>query len=128
VGEGDRAVWLCALGVLPDAYAAADFAIVGGTLEAYGGHNPVEPAALGVPVILGPSLANCRAAAEALLAAGGARAVASAAELAVALVEWTREGAAREAAGRAARAGARSLAGAAARTLDWLGACGMWEP
>lgn len=35
-------------------YAMADVAIVGGSLVPVGGHNVIEPAALGVPVIVGP--------------------------------------------------------------------------
>lgn len=39
-------------------YAASDVAFVGGSLIATGGHNPLEPAAVGVPVIMGPHLFN----------------------------------------------------------------------
>ena len=41
-------------------YAAADVAFVGGSLVPVGGHNLVEPAALGLPVITGPHVQNCR--------------------------------------------------------------------
>lgn len=128
VGEGGPAVWLRQLGVLPQAYRAADFAVVGGTLEAYGGHNPVEPAALGLPVILGSSLENCRAAATALRTAGGALTVADPGELAAAAARWAADPVARAAAAAAAWRAAASLAGAAARTLDWFGESGLWAP
>jgi 3-deoxy-D-manno-octulosonic-acid transferase len=39
-------------------YAAADIAFVGGSLIERGGHNPLEPAALGLPVIMGPHVFN----------------------------------------------------------------------
>lgn len=39
-------------------YGASDIAFVGGSLVATGGHNPLEPAALGLPVIMGPHLFN----------------------------------------------------------------------
>jgi len=39
-------------------YAAADIAFVGGSLVAVGGHNLLEPAALGLPVVTGPYLFN----------------------------------------------------------------------
>ena len=39
-------------------YAAADVAFIGGSLVPTGGQNPIEPAALGLPVIMGPSLFN----------------------------------------------------------------------
>lgn len=63
-------------------YAAADVAFVGGSLVPVGGHNLLEPAALGVPVLTGPYTANSAEIARALTAAGGARTVSSAKELA----------------------------------------------
>jgi 3-deoxy-D-manno-octulosonic-acid transferase len=42
------------LGELPVYYAASDLAFVGGSLVPHGGHNMLEPACLGVPVITGP--------------------------------------------------------------------------
>lgn len=42
------------LGELIVFYAAADIAVVGGSFVAIGGHNPLEPAALGLPIISGP--------------------------------------------------------------------------
>ena len=39
-------------------YAAADVAFVGGSLVAVGGHNLLEPAALGLPIVTGPALFN----------------------------------------------------------------------
>jgi 3-deoxy-D-manno-octulosonic-acid transferase len=44
------------MGELPLFYAASDVAFVGGTLVPIGGHNLLEPAALGVPVVTGPHL------------------------------------------------------------------------
>lgn len=46
------------MGEVPLFYAAADVAFVGGTLVPVGGHNLLEPAALGKPVITGPHLFN----------------------------------------------------------------------
>jgi 3-deoxy-D-manno-octulosonic-acid transferase len=43
-----------ARGVLASLYGLADVAFVGGTLVPLGGHNVLEPAAHGVPVIVGP--------------------------------------------------------------------------
>ena len=39
-------------------YSTADIAFVGGSLVEHGGHNPLEPAALGLPVISGPHVFN----------------------------------------------------------------------
>jgi len=52
-------------------YAAADIAFVGGSLVATGGHNFLEPAALGVPVIAGPHVFNFTDISRLLIAAGG---------------------------------------------------------
>ena len=60
------------IGELVNAYAASDIAFVGGSLAPVGGHNPLEPAALGLPVIFGPHMFNARESAEGLLACGGA--------------------------------------------------------
>ena len=46
------------MGELPLFYAASDVAFVGGTLVPIGGHNLLEPGALGMPVITGPHLFN----------------------------------------------------------------------
>ena len=60
------------VGELGRLYAAADIAFVGGSLVPIGGHNLLEPAALGVPVIVGPYNANGPDIARAMLARGGA--------------------------------------------------------
>lgn len=39
-------------------YAAADIAFVGGSLIPVGGHNPLEPAALNLPILMGPHYFN----------------------------------------------------------------------
>ena len=46
------------MGELPFFYAASDIAFVGGSLVPIGGHNMIEPAALGLPILLGPYLCN----------------------------------------------------------------------
>jgi 3-deoxy-D-manno-octulosonic-acid transferase len=55
------------VGELTTLYAAVDLAFVGGSLVPVGGHNLLEPAALGVPVITGPHQSNARQVAELLL-------------------------------------------------------------
>lgn len=57
---GDLQVFILdSIGELPDYYAAADVAFVGGSLlPPYGGHNVLEPAALGVPVLTGLYTSN----------------------------------------------------------------------
>ena len=46
------------LGELPAYYSASDVAFVGGSLVPVGGHNLLEPASLGLPIITGPYLFN----------------------------------------------------------------------
>jgi 3-deoxy-D-manno-octulosonic-acid transferase len=53
-------------------YAAADVAFVGGSLQRCGGHNVLEPAALGLPVLFGPHMDNFSAARDLLLSADAA--------------------------------------------------------
>ncbi|MFI4936995.1 MAG: lipid IV(A) 3-deoxy-D-manno-octulosonic acid transferase [Candidatus Berkiellales bacterium] len=63
------------MGELPLFYAASDVAFVGGSLVAVGGHNLLEPAALGLPILTGPQLFNFVAISEMLLQAKGATVV-----------------------------------------------------
>jgi 3-deoxy-D-manno-octulosonic-acid transferase len=72
------------MGELTAFYAAADVAFVGGSLVPVGGHNLLEPAALGVPVITGPHTQNGPEIARLLIEAGGALEVADAGALAAA--------------------------------------------
>tara|TARA_A100000164_G_scaffold375649_1_gene411122 strand:+ start:43 stop:1281 length:1239 start_codon:yes stop_codon:yes gene_type:complete len=46
------------IGMLPSFYAASSMAFVGGSLVPRGGHNLIEPAALGSPIIVGPHTFN----------------------------------------------------------------------
>jgi 3-deoxy-D-manno-octulosonic-acid transferase len=58
------------LGQLASLYAAADLAFVGGSLVPVGGHNLLEPAAVGVPILTGPHVATVANIADELEAAG----------------------------------------------------------
>ena len=60
------------LGELGLFFRLAGVALVGASLVPKGGHNPLEPARLGCPIILGPHTEHFREVADALLAAGGA--------------------------------------------------------
>lgn len=81
--QADTAIYLVdSLGELPICYAAADVAFVGGSLVPIGGHNMLEPASLGVPILTGPHVFNFREIAGVLSKAGAAWEVADATELA----------------------------------------------
>ena len=73
------------VGELMSLYAAADIAFVGGSLVPIGGHNLLEPAAHGMPVLTGLQNFNAPQIAQLLLDEGAALAVANAEELAVTL-------------------------------------------
>ena len=75
---GVRVVLVDSVGELAALYAAADVAFVGGSLVPIGGHNLLEPAALGLPVLTGPFTANGREIAQLLLTQGAALQVADA--------------------------------------------------
>jgi 3-deoxy-D-manno-octulosonic-acid transferase len=70
------------VGELQTFYAAADVAFVGGTLVPVGGHNLLEPAVLGVPVLAGPHTGNAPDIARLLADSGALTTVSDAAELA----------------------------------------------
>lgn len=53
-------------------YRVCEVAFVGGSLVAVGGHNPIEPAHLGKPVIMGSHTKACQALLDELLAVGAA--------------------------------------------------------
>ncbi|MEE9234787.1 MAG: 3-deoxy-D-manno-octulosonic acid transferase [Candidatus Acidoferrales bacterium] len=108
-------VLLDTLGELAGAYAAATVAFVGGSLVPAGGHNPIEPALWGKPVIFGPSMENFRDVARALLEAKAAYRVSSSDELGILLAALLADPIACRRAGEAARQMVERERGAAAR-------------
>ena len=80
-------VLLDTIGDLAAVYGVADVAFVGGSLVQRGGHNPLEPAQFGVPVVMGPSYENFRDVVGKMIAEEGIRIVQDKDELESALVE-----------------------------------------
>ncbi len=72
-------------------YAAADIAFVGGSLLKIGGHNILEPAALGLPVIFGPHMFNFTAARDLLLGFNAAVETVDADQIAAVVLEYGRD-------------------------------------
>jgi 3-deoxy-D-manno-octulosonic-acid transferase len=72
---GDSILLLDTLGALAAMYSLATVAFVGGSLVDRGGHNPLEPARFGVPVLIGESFANFREIVRSMLAADAIRLV-----------------------------------------------------
>jgi 3-deoxy-D-manno-octulosonic-acid transferase len=70
------------MGSLASLYVHATVAFIGGSLRPFGGHNPLEPALAGAPVIFGPHMEDQRDAAELLVALDAATQVTDAISLA----------------------------------------------
>jgi 3-deoxy-D-manno-octulosonic-acid transferase len=79
-------VLLDTIGELASVYSLAAVAFVGGSIVAAGGHNPLEPAQFGVPIVMGPNYVNFRAITEDLIAHDALR-IATREQLARTLIE-----------------------------------------
>jgi 3-deoxy-D-manno-octulosonic-acid transferase len=101
------------LGELGLWYRIASVAFVGGSTAGVGGHNPFEPAQLGVPILHGPDTSNFAAAYRELDAAGGARLTGTSRAIADAVLDLARTQAGRDMAARA-----RDLVGRGEESLD----------
>jgi 3-deoxy-D-manno-octulosonic-acid transferase len=99
-------------------YAAADVALIGGSLRNFGAQNLIEACAVGTPVILGPSTFNFAQAAADALAAGAARQVRDADEALAAMESLSRDRSALERMRHAALAFAAAHRGATARVVQ----------
>ena len=108
------------MGELPMFYAAADIAFVGGSLVQVGGHNLLEPAALGKPVLTGPYTYNAEDVARLLQDAGAARIVVDADELGGATINLLGDPQERERIGVLGRAAVDSNRGALDRLLGLI--------
>ena len=102
-------------------YRLARVALVGGSLVPHGGQNPLEPARLGCPVLLGPHTHNFAEIAARLVQAGAARRVADSAELARTLAALLPDRAGRAEMAARGLALADAVAGAGRETLAKLG-------
>jgi 3-deoxy-D-manno-octulosonic-acid transferase len=117
VRPGAQVLLLDTMGELTDFYAASDTAFVGGSLVPVGGHNLLEPAALGVPVITGPHTQNGAEIARLLIAAGGALEVADGVALADVAARLLADPALRKRMGESGRRFVEAHRGSLARLL-----------
>jgi 3-deoxy-D-manno-octulosonic-acid transferase len=106
------------IGELARAYQLATVAFVGGSLVATGGHNPLEPAVWGVPVLSGPHVFNFQEVYDEMVAAGGARIVDDGDRPVQALAHWLSAPEAARMAGQAGKAVVERNRGATSRTVD----------
>jgi 3-deoxy-D-manno-octulosonic-acid transferase len=101
------------MGELEAFFGLASVVFLGGSLVPVGGHNVLEPAAAGRPLLVGPYLESCRTEADLLRAAGGLEVVADTDELAERLADLLADAERRDEMGRKARSAVASLSGAA---------------
>jgi 3-deoxy-D-manno-octulosonic-acid transferase len=109
---------LDSFGELAKVYRLASAAFVGGTLVPTGGHNPIEPAAVGVPVAFGPHMSNFREIARVFLRDGGAIEVTSGAEVFAFAAQMFENDVAQQTMSDRARRTVEQNRGAAARTAS----------
>ncbi|MBB5339765.1 3-deoxy-D-manno-octulosonic acid transferase [Tunturiibacter gelidoferens] len=114
---GGTILLLDTIGDLASVYGLASVAFIGGSLVPKGGHNPLEPAQFGVPVLMGPSFENFREIVKTMQEAEAIRIVANE-KLAETLIAMLQDEAASRALGERGRAVFEAQAGAAARTAQ----------
>ncbi len=119
--DGEDAVFVIdTLGELTQFYACAQVAFVGGSLQEIGGHNLLEPAATGTPVVTGPHLHNFIEIARLLEQAGALRIGADAEAVGVAIERLLDDANARAAMVAAGRALVEQGRGALRQTLQQI--------
>ena len=117
--RSDGVILLDTIGDLGSVYSLGKVAFVGGSLVPQGGHNPLEPARFGVPVVMGPSSENFREIVDTMRSVEAIRIV-EPSELGAALSDLLTDG------GKARTIGERGhevflgQAGATARTVECL--------
>jgi 3-deoxy-D-manno-octulosonic-acid transferase len=114
-------ILLDTIGELASVYSLASVAFVGGSIVPAGGHNPLEPAQFGIPIVMGPHYANFREITEDLLAANALR-IAEPNYLAGTLINLLSDQTAARAMGTRARQVFAQQAGATVRCVEAIGA------
>lgn len=109
---------LDSIGELAYLYRIADLVFIGGSLLPFGGHNIIEAAAFGKPILFGPHMANFREIADAFVQGYAALQVRSPQELEVRIRDLLKDRSARAWLGRNARKVIRDNQGAIRRTLE----------
>ena len=116
------AVVLDTIGELAEVYRIATVVFVGGSLVPAGGHNILEPAAFGKPIVIGPFMENFSEIVEAFLANDAAVQVRSARELTTTILSLMGDPVRRARLGAAARALVEANRGAKDKTLAAIAA------
>jgi len=111
-----------AMGQLMPFFASSDVAFVGGSLVPIGGHNVLEPAALSVPVLVGPHTFNFEEITRSLIEQGGAEVVPVAERLGPDVLRLLLDDARREQMGEAAQQVFERERGAVQRVMQLIDA------
>jgi 3-deoxy-D-manno-octulosonic-acid transferase len=120
IDAGTRVVLGDSMGEMLAYYAAADVAIMGGSLLEFGSQNLIEPCAVGTPVIVGPHTWNFEEAARGAIAAGAAVRVGDAAHALRMAEAISADRARRDAMGAKGREFVTAHRGAVERFGAWL--------
>ena len=126
-GPPGAVVILDTVGELAALYALAEVVFVGGSLVPVGGHNVLEPAMRGKPVLVGPHTSNFREAAELLERSGGGLVVKDGPELERELTRLLEDRDLGRRMGEAARHAFTGRQGAVGATVDLVGRH-LWPP
>ena len=108
------------IGELGRIYAVGDVVFVGGSLIKHGGHNVLEPAAHGKPILVGPSMSNFKDSFALLKKSGSCRQVKDEKELTSEILEIIGNDELREKMGKASLQVIRENRGAAVRSIEYL--------
>jgi 3-deoxy-D-manno-octulosonic-acid transferase len=114
-------VVLDTIGELAQLYQVATAVFVGGSLADHGGHNILEPAIFGKPIVFGPHMQNFREIADAFLTNSAAVQVQSERELDEVLIQLVTDPVRQARLGAAARALVEANRGAKDKTLAVIG-------
>jgi len=116
-----QAIILDTHGELLAFYGIATAVVIGGSFDsAIQGHNPIEPAAMGVPAVFGPHMRNFAGAAEALVSAGAAVQILGREKLQAELTALLRDTDRRTRMGKHGQEAVSANRGALQRTIDLL--------
>ena len=109
------------IGELARFYGLADFAFLGGSLVPLGGHNPLEAAQRGLPVVFGPHMGNFREISKILRESGGGFEVNDETGLLERIEDWLENPVRCREQGERARAAFQLHQGAVARNMEVIG-------
>lgn len=114
---GAQILLIDSIGQLMKFYGTADLAFIGGSIIPHGGHNPIEPAAWGMPILAGPHFFNFTHISQLLQNAGALQLVNKTEELAQDVRYYIEYPSQREVAAQAGRQVVASNQGALQRLL-----------